>query len=229
MNAVQPCILVVEDEAAQREVLSYNLEAEGYRVLQAESGDEGLLLARENVPDLIILDWMLPEMSGIEVCRQVKSDTTTKAIPIIMLSARSEDVDKVRGLETGADDYVAKPYSVKELMARVKTQLRRTRPAALGVQLVFEDIILNGEFHKVTRAGVGLKLGPTEYRLLSQLMEKPGRVWPREQLLDLVWGRDAFVDTRTVDVHVGRLRKALTAEGGSDPIRTIRGAGYAFG
>ena len=229
MKVVQPCILVVEDEAAQREVLSYNLEAEGYRVLQGESGDEGLLLARENVPDLIVLDWMLPEMSGIEVCRQVKSDTTTKAIPIIMLSARSEDVDKVRGLETGADDYVAKPYSVKELMARVKAQLRRTRPAALGAQLVFEDIILNGETHKVTRAGVELKLGPTEYRLLSQLMEKPGRVWPREQLLDHVWGRDAFVDTRTVDVHVGRLRKALTAEGGSDPIRTIRGAGYAFG
>ncbi len=229
MNVAQPCVLLLEDEAAQREVLSYNLEAEGYRVLQAVSGDEGVLLAREEIPDVIILDWMLSALSGIEVCRQIKSGAETKAIPVIMLSARSEEMDKVRGLETGADDYVVKPYSVKELMARVRAQIRRHRAAAVGAQLMFEDITLNGESHKVMRAGVDVKLGPTEYRLLSHLMEKPGRVWPREQLLDHVWGRDAFVDTRTVDVHVGRLRKALTAQGGSDPVRTIRGAGYALG
>lgn len=229
MNAAQPTVLLIEDEAAQREVLCYNLEAEGYRVLQAASGDEGVLLARENVPDAIILDWMLPVMSGIEVCRQIKSNADTKDIPVIMLSARSEEMDKVRGLETGADDYVVKPYSLKELMARVRAQLRRTRAAAVGAQLVFEDITLDGETHKVTRAGAEIKLGPTEFRLLSHFMEKPGRVWPREQLLDRVWGRDVFVDTRTVDVHVGRLRKALCVHGGADPVRTVRGTGYALG
>lgn len=229
MSATQPCILLIEDEPAQREVLSYNLEAENYRVIQADSGDEGLLCAREELPDLIVLDWMLPGVSGIEVCRQIKSGNETKDIPVIMLSARSEEIDKVRGLEIGADDYVVKPYSVKELMARVRTQLRRTRAAAVGEQLVFEDITLDGETHKVSRAGVEIKLGPTEFRLLSHFMEKPGRVWPREQLLDRVWGRDSYVDTRTVDVHVGRLRKALSAAGGDDPIRTVRGAGYALG
>jgi two-component system phosphate regulon response regulator PhoB len=220
MNAAQPTVLLIEDEAAQREVLCYNLAAEGYRVLQAASGDEGVLLARENVPDAIILDWMLPVMSGIEVCRQIKSNADTKDIPVIMLSARSEEMDKVRGLETGADDYVVKPYSLKELMARVRAQLRRTRAAAVGAQLVFEDITLDG---------AEIKLGPTEFRLLSHFMEKPGRVWPREQLLDRVWGRDVFVDTRTVDVHVGRLRKALCVHGGADPVRTVRGTGYALG
>jgi len=229
MNAAQPTVLLIEDEAAQREVLCYNLEAEGYRVLQAASGDEGVLLARENVPDAIILDWMLPVMSGIEVCRQIKSNADTKDIPVIMLSARSEEMDKVRGLETGADDYVVKPYSLKELMARVRAQLRRTRAAAVGARLVFEDITLDGETYKVTRAGAEIKLGPTEFRLLSHFMEKPGRVWPREQLLDRVWGRDVFVDTRTVDVHVGRLRKALCVHGGADPVRTVRGTGYALG
>jgi len=229
MNAAQPTVLLIEDEAAQREVLCYNLEAEGYRVLQAASGDEGVLLARENVPDAIILDWMLPVMSGIEVCRQIKSNADTKDIPVIMLSARSEEMDKVRGLETGADDYVVKPYSLKELMARVRAQLRRTRAAAVGARLVFEDITLDGETYKVTRAGAEIKLGPTEFRLLSHFMEKPGRVWPREQLLDRVWGRDVFVDTRTVDVHVGRLRKALCLHGGADPVRTVRGTGYALG
>jgi two-component system phosphate regulon response regulator PhoB len=172
---------------------------------------------------------VLPVMSGIEVCRQIKSNADTKDIPVIMLSARSEEMDKVRGLETGADDYVVKPYSHKELMARVRAQLRRTRAAAVGAQLVFEDVILDGETHKVTRAGAEIKLGPTEFRLLSHFMEKPGRVWPREQLLDRVWGRDVFVDTRTVDVHVGRLRKALCVHGGADPVRTVRGTGYALG
>ena len=229
MSAAQPCILHIEDEPPQREVLAYNLEAQGYRVIQAASGDEGLLLAREELPDLIVLDWMLPVISGIEVCRQLKSASDNKAIPVIMLSARSEEMDRVRGLETGADDYVSKPYSVKELMARVHAQLRRQRAAAVGEVLSFEDITLDGETHKVIRDGEEIKLGPTEFRLLSHFMEKPGRVWPREQLLDRVWGRDVYVDTRTVDVHVGRLRKALTAHGGTDPLRTVRGAGYALG
>jgi two-component system phosphate regulon response regulator PhoB len=225
----QPSVLVVEDEPAQREVLRYNLEAEGFRVVQAASGDEGLLMLREEAPDIVLLDWMLPGVSGIEVCRQIKSRSETRAIPVIMLSARTEEVDRVRGLETGADDYVIKPYSVIELMARVRAQLRRTRAAAVGAQLTFDDIVLDGETHKVTRASQDVKLGPTEFRLLSTFMEKPGRVWSREQLLDRVWGRDIYVDTRTVDVHVGRLRKALTLQGGADPLRTVRGAGYALG
>jgi two-component system phosphate regulon response regulator PhoB len=225
----QPRVLVVEDEPAQREVLAYNLEAEGFRVSKAETGDEALLLFEENQPDVIVLDWMLPGVSGIEVCRRLKSRSESRAVPIIMLSARSEEVDRVRGLETGADDYVIKPYSVVELMARVRTQLRRTRPATVGERLEFADIVLDAETHKVTRGDNPLKLGPTEFRLLSTFMEKPGRVWSREQLLDRVWGRDIYVDTRTVDVHIGRLRKALCQHGGDDPVRTVRGAGYALG
>jgi two-component system phosphate regulon response regulator PhoB len=222
-------VLLVEDEPAQREVLAYNLEAEGFKVAKAETGDEALLLVEEETPDLIVLDWMLPGVSGIEVCRRVKSKSETRGIPIIMLSARSEEVDRVRGLETGADDYVVKPYSVVELMARVRSQLRRTRPTTVGQRLEFEDIVLDSETHRVSRGDALLKLGPTEFRLLSTFMEKPGRVWSREQLLDRVWGRDIYVDTRTVDVHIGRLRKALTVQGHSDPIRTVRGAGYALG
>jgi two-component system phosphate regulon response regulator PhoB len=229
MRTTQPHVLVVEDEPAQREVLCYNLEAEGFRVSTAGNGEEGLMLVQEDPPDVMVLDWMLPSVSGIEVCRQLKMRAETRSIPVIMLSARSEEVDKVRGLETGADDYVVKPYSVVELMARVRTQLRRVRPSTVGQVLVFEDIELDAETHRVTRAGVALKLGPTEFRLLSTLMEKPGRVWSREQLLDRVWGRDIYVDTRTVDVHVGRLRKALMLNGGTDPLRTVRGAGYALG
>ncbi|MCF2870690.1 phosphate regulon transcriptional regulator PhoB [Octadecabacter sp. G9-8] len=224
----QPHVLLVEDEPAQREVLAYNLDAEGYRVSQAEDGEQGLLLVQEDAPDVIVLDWMLPSVSGIEVCRQLKMRADTRAIPIIMLSARSEEVDKVRGLETGADDYVVKPYAVAELMARVRTQLRRVRPSTVGLSLSYDDIILDSETHRVTRAGQELKLGPTEFRLLSTFMEKPGRVWSREQLLDRVWGRDIYVDTRTVDVHIGRLRKILKAHG-DDPVRTVRGAGYALG
>ncbi|SER44941.1 two component transcriptional regulator, winged helix family [Tranquillimonas rosea] len=224
-----PRVLVVEDEPAQREVLAYNLEAEGFSVERAESGDDALLLIDEACPDIIVLDWMLPGVSGIEVCRQLKMRPDTRSVPIIMLSARSEEVDKVRGLETGADDYVAKPYSMIELMARVRTQLRRTRPATVGQQLEYEDILLDAETHRVSRDGHGLKLGPTEFRLLATFMEKPGRVWSREQLLDRVWGRDIYVDTRTVDVHIGRLRKALCQHGGDDPVRTVRGAGYALG
>ncbi|KMK67461.1 phosphate regulon transcriptional regulator PhoB [Puniceibacterium sp. IMCC21224] len=229
MAADQPTVLVVEDEAAQRAVLSYNLEAEGFRVASAENGEEALILVDEENPDIIVLDWMLPNVSGIEVCRQLKSRSETRNVPVIMLSARSEEVDRVRGLETGADDYVVKPYSVVELMARVRAQLRRIRPAAAGLRLEFDDIMLDAETHRVTRNGEALKLGPTEFRLLSTFMEKPGRVWSREQLLDRVWGRDIYVDTRTVDVHIGRLRKALCQFGGGDPLRTVRGAGYALG
>ncbi|WP_037306824.1 phosphate regulon transcriptional regulator PhoB [Ruegeria halocynthiae] len=229
MSADQPTVLVVEDELAQREVLAYNLEAEGFRVSKAADGDEAMLLVDEDCPDIIVLDWMMPHLSGIEVCRRLKSRPDTRSIPIIMLSARTEEVDKVRGLETGADDYVIKPYSVVELMARVRTQLRRVRPATVGLRLEFDDIILDSETHKVSRNSKPLKLGPTEFRLLSTFMEKPGRVWSREQLLDRVWGRDIYVDTRTVDVHIGRLRKALTQHGGADPVRTVRGAGYALG
>ncbi|MEM9585309.1 MAG: phosphate regulon transcriptional regulator PhoB [Pseudomonadota bacterium] len=226
---MEPLVLVVEDDPSQREVLAYNIEAEGYRVVSAENGDEALLTVREDQPDLIVLDWMLPNVSGIEVCRQLKKDPDLAKLPVIMLSARSEEDDRVRGLETGADDYIVKPYSVAELMARIRTQLRRTRPAAMGQRLEYEDIVMDVEQHKVTRGEALLKLGPTEYRLLSTFMERPGRVWSREQLLDRVWGRDIYVDTRTVDVHVGRLRKVLTSTGGDDPLRTVRGAGYALG
>lgn len=229
MSVEQPTVLVVEDEPAQREVLAYNLEAEGFAVSKAENGEEALLLVDEMAPDIIVLDWMLPNVSGIEVCRRLKMRPDTRSVPIIMLSARSEEVDRVRGLETGADDYVVKPYSVVELMARVRSQLRRTRPSTVGQRLEYDDITLDAETHRVTRDGKPLKLGPTEFRLLTTFMEKPGRVWSREQLLDRVWGRDIYVDTRTVDVHIGRLRKALCQQGGDDPVRTVRGAGYSLG
>ncbi|MDU8944174.1 phosphate regulon transcriptional regulator PhoB [Ovoidimarina sediminis] len=229
MSAAQPCVLVVEDEAAQREVLVYNLEAEGFEVVMADSGDDALLVFEEAQPDVVVLDWMLPGVSGIELCRRLKSSPKTRGTPIIMLTARGEEADRVRGLEIGADDYVVKPYSVIELMARVRTQLRRARPSTVGEMLEFEDIVLDAGTHRVKRNGRELKLGPTEFRLLATLMEKPGRVWSREQLLDRVWGRDIYVDTRTVDVHIGRLRKALCRDGGTDPVRTVRGAGYALG
>ena len=228
-RAHQPAVLIVEDEPAQREILAYNLEAEGFRVVQAEDGDEALVLIAEEEPDILVLDWMLPGVSGIEICRRVKGKSETRAIPIIMLSARTEEFDRVRGLETGADDYVVKPYSVAELMARVRTQLRRVRPATIGQRLTYGDIVLDAEEHRVFRNDQAIKLGPTEFRLLATFMEKPGRVWSREQLLDRVWGREVYVDTRTVDVHVGRLRKALCQFGGHDPVRTVRGAGYALG
>jgi two-component system phosphate regulon response regulator PhoB len=226
---LQAQILLVEDEPAQREVLTYNLQAEGFTVRCAGNGEEAILMINEALPDLVILDWMMPLLSGIEVCRQIKTREDTRHIPVIMLSARSEEVDTVRGLETGADDYVIKPYSVRELMARARTQLRRTRAVGAGSTLTFEDIVLDPVNHRVSRNMQELKLGPTEFRLLSRLMERPGRVFSRNQLLDLVWGCDVFVDTRTVDVHVARLRKALTLYEDGDPIRTVRGAGYALG
>lgn len=224
-----PLILVVEDEPAQGEVLAYNLTAEGFRVARAEDGEEALLLVAEETPDLVVLDWMLPRISGIEVCRRLKMRAETRGLPILMLSARSEEVDRIRGLETGADDYVTKPYSVAELVARVRALLRRTRPATQGGRLEFGDLTLDGETHRVHRADKPLHLGPTEYRLLATFMEKPGRVWSREALLGRVWGRDVDVDSRTVDVHIGRLRKALCQHGGDDPLRTVRGTGYALG
>ena len=229
MSVDQPKILVVEDEPSQREVLAYNLKAEGFLVISADDGEDALFLVEEEEPDLILMDWMMPNLSGIEVCRRLKSSNKTRAIPIIMVSARSEEMDKVRGLEIGADDYLVKPYSVIELIARLRTQLRRTRAATIGETLHFQDIILDPETHKVFRDKAQLKLGPTECRLLRTMMEKPGRVWSRDQLLDRVWGRDIYVDTRTVDVHIGRLRKALLKHGGTDPLRTVRGAGYALG
>ena len=224
----QPRVLVVEDEPAQLEILAYNLESDGFLVSRARDGEEALLLIREDVPDVIVMDWMMPHLSGIEVCRRLKSNSETRSIPIIILSARSEDEDKVRGLEIGADDYVVKPYSVVELMARVKSQLRRSRPSSLGQDIEFEDLIINLETYKVTRGQIDLKLGPIEFRLLKTFMEKPARVWSREELLDRIWGRDVYVETRTVDVHIGRLRKELSRNGGADPIRTVRGVGYSL-
>ena len=222
-------IMVVEDEPAQQQVLTYNLKSQGYDTISATGGEEALMLIKETPPDLLILDWMLPEVSGIEICRRLKARRSTRDIPVIMLSARSEETDRVRGLEIGADDYVVKPYSISELMARVKSNLRRINRAADGQVLQFDDIRLDSEQHRVTRDGADVKLGPTEFRLLGVFMERPGRVWGREQLLDRVWGRDVYVDSRTVDVHIGRLRKALCVKGASDPIRTVRGAGYALG
>jgi len=229
VSASKPTILLVEDEPAQRAVLAYNLKSEGFQVIEAEDGEEALVMAQESVPDLVLLDWMLPHVSGLEVCRRLKSGKATRALPVIMLSARSEELDKVRGLETGADDYMVKPYSVAELMARVRKELRRTRPASVGEELVFDDIVLDAGSHRVSRAQNEIKLGPTEFRLLAAFLENQGRVLSREQLLDRVWGRDIYVDTRTVDVHIGRLRKALMQHGGDDPLRTVRGAGYALG
>ncbi|WP_370207187.1 phosphate regulon transcriptional regulator PhoB [Pararhodobacter marinus] len=223
-----PLVLVVDDEPAQRALLSYNLEAAGFRVATASDGEEALLLVSEEAPDVILLDWMLPRVSGIEVCRQLKAQKGGSDAAIIMVSARSDETDRVRGLETGADEYITKPYSVNELLARVRANLRRVRPARAGQVLEVDDLTLDPEAHRVHRAGQELHLGPTEFRLLSALMEKPGRVWTREALLDRVWGRDIYVDTRTVDVHIGRLRKALMAKGGEDPIRTVRGAGYSL-
>jgi len=229
VSTSKPTILLVEDEPAQRAVLAYNLKSEGFDVIEAEDGEEALVMAQDSLPDLVLLDWMLPHVSGLEVCRRLKSGKATRALPVIMLSARSEELDKVRGLETGADDYMVKPYSVAELMARVRKELRRTRPASVGEELVFDDIVLDAGSHRVSRAQNEIKLGPTEFRLLAAFLENQGRVLSREQLLDRVWGRDIYVDTRTVDVHIGRLRKALMQHGDDDPLRTVRGAGYALG
>lgn len=227
--SLQPKVLIVEDEVSQREVLKYNLTAEGFMIITAEDGQEALERVQEECPDVILLDWMIPNTSGLEVCRRLKLQPKTRHIPIIMLSARSEEVDRIRGLETGADDYMVKPYSVFELVARVKAQVRRSRPALVGSVIEFGNITLDPEAIRVYVDGKPVHLGPTEYRLLMALMERPGRVFTREQLLDRVWGRDIYIDTRTVDVHVGRLRKAINQSKGDYPLRTVRGAGYALG
>jgi two-component system phosphate regulon response regulator PhoB len=224
----QPTILVVEDEAPLVTLLRYNLEREGFCVLEAQDGDEALNQAREQKPDLVLLDWMLPLVSGIEVCRQLRRHPETRGIPIVMLTARGEEGDKLRGLDSGADDYVTKPFSPSELIARIRAVLRRARPVPADEMLRFEDISLDLAAHRVRRNGRELHLGPTEFRLLRFLLENPGRVFSREQLLDRVWGRDVYVEPRTVDVHIRRLRKAINGPKERDLIRTVRSAGYAL-
>jgi len=222
-------VLVVEDEEPLALLLQYNLEAEGFRVALARRGDEAEVAISEDPPDLIILDWMLPGLSGIELCRRLRSGKIGRSIPILILTARGEEQDRIRGLTMGADDYVVKPFSVPELLARVRAILRRTSPARIAQTLEVEDIELDRESYRVMRNGREVRLGPTEFKLLEFLMESPGRVFTRTQLLDGVWGRDVYVDERTVDVHIGRLRKAINRGKEKDPIRTVRGAGYALG
>ena len=221
-------ILIVEDEEPLQVLLSYNLEAEGYSVRTTAHGEEAGRLVAEERPDLVILDWMLPGVSGIEVCRMLRSKPDTRDIPIVMLTARGEEAERVRGLSTGADDYVVKPFSVPELMARVRSILRRAAPEAVADTLKAGDIQLDRRNRRVTRGSRDIDLSPTEFRLLEHLMQAPGRVYSRGQLLDAVWGRDVYIDERTVDVHVGRLRKAIMRGREQDPIRTVRGMGYAF-
>ena len=225
---MKPSILVAEDEGALVTLLRYNLEREGYRVLEAGDGEEALLVAAEEKPDLVLLDWMLPQLSGIEVCRRLRGRQETRNVPIIMLTARGEETDRIRGLDTGADDYLTKPFSMTELLARLRAVLRRIRPSLAEDVVRSGDIEMDRVAHRVRRAGKEVHLGPTEYKLLEHLIQHPGRVFSREQLLDAVWGSDVYVEARTVDVHVGRLRKALSVEGVGDPVRTVRSAGYAL-
>jgi len=225
---MKPFIVIAEDEKAVSELLRYNLEAEGYETAIANDGDEAMLLIDERIPDLMLLDWMLPKISGIEICRRVRTRQETANLPIIMLTARTEEADRIRGLETGADDYVTKPFSTNELMARVKAVLRRIRPALMDDRIQVGDIQIDRTTHRVSRGDQDIHLGPTEFRLLEYFAQHPGRVFSREQLLDGVWGSDVYVEARTVDVHIGRLRKALMVEGGKNPIRTVRSAGYSL-
>lgn len=221
-------VLVVEDEEALSALLSYNLEKEGFEVAICSDGDDALIMVDEETPDLVLLDWMLPNVSGIEICRQLRARVETREVPIIMLTARGEEDDRVRGLDLGADDYITKPFSMTELVARIKSILRRTNPMVAGDVATFHDISLERDTCRVRRGAREVKLGPTEFKLLDVLMKRPGRVYSREQLLDQVWGKDVYVEVRTVDVHVGRLRKALNKRGDKDPIRTVRAAGYAL-
>ncbi|MCG8360728.1 MAG: phosphate regulon transcriptional regulator PhoB [Kiloniellales bacterium] len=225
---MKPQVLIVEDEAALVTLLRYNLEREGFGVTAAEDGEEALVLAKEQNPDLILLDWMLPFMSGIELCRRFRRTPELREVPIIMLTAKGEESDKVRGLDSGADDYVTKPFSPAELIARMRAVLRRAQPGLGSELLEFEDLIMDLAGHRVRRGVRDIHLGPTEFRLLRHLMQYPGRVFSREQLLDSVWGRDIYVEPRTVDVHIRRLRKALNNGGEIDLIRTVRSAGYAL-
>ena len=217
---LQACVLLVEDEQAISSVVRYNLESEGFRVLEASDGDEALAMVRDERPDLVVLDWMLPSISGLEVCRSIRRNKDFKQLPIIMLTARAEEEDRIRGLDSGADDYVTKPFSPSELVARVRALLRRSRPALSDDKLAYADVEMELDTFRVRRAGRQIHLGPTEFRLL--------RVYSREQLLDAVWGRDIFIESRTVDVHIRRLRKALNGPGEPDLIRTVRSAGYAL-
>ncbi|MFZ5791492.1 MAG: phosphate regulon transcriptional regulator PhoB [Pseudomonadota bacterium] len=224
----RPLVLVVEDEAALVTLLRYNLEREGFEVIEARDGEEALLLAKERHPDLVLLDWMLPLVSGIEVCRQLRRLPETRNVPVVMLTARGEEADKVRGLDSGADDYVTKPFSPGELIARLRALLRRSRPSLEGDTLQYEDLVMDLVAHRVRRNGRDIHLGPTEFRLLRHLMEHQGRVFSREQLLDVVWGPDVYVEPRTVDVHIRRLRKAINEGAEFDLIRTVRSAGYSL-
>jgi two-component system phosphate regulon response regulator PhoB len=221
-------ILIIEDEESLTLLLRYNLQAAGYEVESVSRGDEAELRISEQTPDLILLDWMLPGLSGMELCRRIRARRETATLPVIILTARGEEADRVRGLATGADDYIVKPFSVPELLARVRALLRRTRPATVANRLIAGDLDLDRETWRVRRGGEELHLGPTEFKLLEFLMQSPGRVFSREQLLNNVWGHDVYIDERTVDVHIGRLRKAISRAGQPDPIRTVRGAGYAF-
>ncbi len=224
----KPSVLIVEDESALCTLLRYNLEREGYRVFEARNGDEALIVAAETSPDLIVLDWMLPELSGIEVCRRLRAKGGSRNVPIIMLTARGEETDRIRGLDTGADDYIVKPFSMSEFLARSRAVMRRVRPGLVEDVIALGELMLDRANHRVRRADREIHLGPTEYRILERLMQNPGRVFSREQLLDTVWGTDVYVEARTVDVHIGRLRKALNQTGERDPIRTVRSAGYSF-
>jgi len=227
-SALKPLVLVVEDETDIVTLLKYNLEKEGFQVMAAGDGEEALLMARERTPQIVLLDWMLPLMSGLEVCRQVRRDAKTRDVPIIMLTARGEEGDRVRGLNSGADDYLTKPFSPTELVARMRAVLRRTAPTLVDERLHFGDVTMDLAAHRVRRDGRDIHLGPTEFRLLRHFLQHPGRVFSREQLLDVVWGHDVYVEPRTVDVHIRRLRKALNDDEASDIIRTVRSAGYAL-
>jgi two-component system phosphate regulon response regulator PhoB len=221
-------VLVVEDEAALADLLKYNLEKEGYRVSVANDGEEALVVADESAPDLVVLDWMLPKAPGIEVCRRLRARQDTRNTPIVMLTARTEEGDRIRGLDVGADDYVTKPFAMNELLARLRAVMRRIRPGLAEDKVVAGDIVMDRVSHRVKRGHRDVHLGPTEFRILDHLMQHPGRVFSREQLLDAVWGSDVYVEARTVDVHIGRLRKALMVGEEADPIRTVRSAGYAL-
>ncbi len=221
-------VMIIEDEEPLTLLLRYNLEAEGYQVESVARGDDAEIRLRETTPDLVLLDWMLPGLSGIELCRRLRARAETERMPIIMLTARGEEGERIRGLSTGADDYIVKPFSVPELVARVRSLLRRAKPDFVSNRLIMGDLELDRETHRVRRAGRELHLGPTEFRLLEFLMKSPGRVFAREQLLDGVWGQDVYIDDRTVDVHVGRLRRAINRLRQPDPIRTVRGSGYSF-
>ena len=225
---MKPLVLIVEDETALATMLSYNLEKEGFDVCMASDGEEALIQVAERKPDVVLLDWMLPLVSGIEVCRQIRRAPASRALPIIMLTARGEEGDRVRGLNSGADDYIVKPFSPAELIARVRAVMRRAQPASAEEVLRFADVTMDLVAHRVARDGKPIHLGPTEFRLLRFLMQHPGRVFSREQLLDRVWGHDVYVEVRTVDVHIRRLRKALNAGKAVDLIRTVRAAGYAL-